>query len=126
MDKQFSLRKPCANCPFRNDNASIQLQPGRREEIIENLLSGEHQTFSCHKTVHRKDGRNYDEDGNYTPVDVAHCPGAIAVARKFGRDTVLVQVATRLGEIAQDHYDDAMACTIEPESLAIDPRKAHI
>jgi len=123
---QFDLRKPCANCPFRNDSKAIDLQPGRREQIIEDLLSGKQTTFHCHKTVYREDGRNHDEDGNYVPADVCQCPGAMAVARKFGRDTVMVQVATRLGAIPHDHYDDALPLTLEPEDLDLDPKKALI
>lgn len=126
MEKQFALTKPCANCPFRKDVATIDLMPGRKEEIVEGLLSGEHSTFHCHKTVYRTDGRNHDNEGNYHPVDVCQCPGAAAVARKFGRDTVMVQVATRLGALEPDHYDDALAETIDPEDLSIDRAKAKI
>jgi hypothetical protein len=44
----------------------------------------------------------------------------------FGRDTVMVQVASRLGFIGADHYDVALALTIGAEELNIDPRKARI
>jgi len=90
------------------------------------LLIGEYPTFHCHKTVYRKDGRNFDDDDNYRPVDVAHCAGAMAVCRKLGRDPVVVQVATRLKVISHDHYDDARRETIEPCDLLIDRRKAHL
>lgn len=126
MEKQFSVKKPCANCPFRKDGKAIDLQPGRREQIIEDLLSGKDSTFHCHKTVYRNDGRNHDEEGNYQPVDVSHCPGAVAVARKYGRDTVMVQVASRLGVIAPDHYDDALELTLEPEDLNVSSERAKI
>jgi len=126
MKNQFAVKKPCANCPFRNDDQAIPLQPGRREGIIEGLLSGEHETFPCHATVYRKDRRNHDEDDNYRPVDVSVCPGAAAVSRKFGRDLTIVQLATRLGMIPYDHYDGALAETLEPEDLAIDKVKARI
>lgn len=126
MNNQFALRKPCANCPFRNDDKAIALQPGRREGILEGLLSGAHETFSCHKTVFRDDGRNHDEDGRYRPVDVSVCPGAAAVARKFGRDLTIVQLATRLGLIENDHYDEAIALTLSPEHICIDRAKARI
>lgn len=126
MDKQFALKVPCANCPFRKDGKGIRLVPGRIEGIIEGLLSGEHMTFHCHHTVHRADGRNFDDDGNFTPNDICQCPGAAAVARKFGRDTVLVQVASRLGVIPATHYDEALPLTIEPSELNIDREKARI
>jgi hypothetical protein len=126
MDKQFSLRKPCPNCPFRNDDDAIYLEPGRREEIIERLLAGEDGSFPCHKTVYRKDGRNHDEEGQYKPVDICQCPGAAALSRKFGRDTVIVQIATRLGFIGPGHYDEANKLTIDPSDLKIDKSKARI
>jgi hypothetical protein len=123
MEKQFSLKKPCANCPFRNDDKAIELQDGRKEQIIEDLLSGVEPSFPCHSTVYRPDGRNFDDDDEYRPVDICHCPGAIAVARKFGRDTTLVQIATRLGAIAPDHYDEALSLTLEPSDLKVDRKK---
>lgn len=126
MDKQFSLRRPCANCPFRKDHQAIELAEGRREQIIEGLLNGEAMSFHCHKTVRRGNGVNFDADGNYAPKDVCHCPGAIAVARKFGRDAVSVQLAERLGLIPLDHYDLALEDTVGAEELLIDRVKARI
>jgi hypothetical protein len=126
VDKQFSLTKPCANCPFLNDASAIELKPGRREQIIEGLLSGKDQTFHCHKTAYRDDDRNHDDEGNYRPLDICHCPGAAAVARKFGRDTVMVQIATRLGAISPNHYDGATVLTIQPEELNLDRARAQI
>lgn len=117
-DKSFALTKPCANCPFRNDGQAIDLMPGRREQIIQDLLSGEAGTFHCHKTVYRSDNRNHDDEGNYRPVDVCHCPGAAAVTWKVGgRDMTMVQIAKRLRMIGVDHYDEALALTIEPGDL---------
>lgn len=113
VDNQFSLKKPCADCPFRNDGAAIELMPGRKEEILAGLLTGASQSFACHKTVHRDDGRNFDDEGNYAPVSVSQCPGAAAVARKLGRDTVMAQIAIRLGVIASDHFDKALSLTID-------------
>lgn len=126
MKNQFKLTKPCANCPFRNDESAIHLEPGRREEIIEGLLSGQDMTFHCHKTVYREDGRNFDEEGNYHPKDICQCPGAAAVARKYGRDTVMVQVAMRMGVIPENHYDSALDLTIDKDQLNVDPQKAKI
>lgn len=126
MKNQFALTKPCANCPFRKDAQAIDLMPGRREQIIEDLLSGTASTFHCHKTVYREDNRNQDDEGNFQPVDVAHCPGAAAVARKFGRDTTMVQVAGRLGVIPSDHYDQAIRNTLNVDDLEIDPQRARI
>jgi len=126
MKDQFALKKPCSNCPFRKDGNAIMLVSGRKEEIIEALLNGTAATFPCHKTVYRKDGRNHDDNGQYKPVDISHCPGAMAVCRKFGRDPQVVQVATRLGFIEEDHYTEAEAGTLSAESLLIDRQKAYI
>ncbi|KRW83706.1 hypothetical protein [Marinobacter sp. P4B1] len=120
-EKQFALRRPCANCPFRNDDQAIELMPGRREQIIQDLLTGAAGTFHCHRTVYRSDSRNHDEEGNYRPVDVCHCPGAAAMTQKVGgRDMTLVQIAKRLRMIGLDHYDDALPLTIEPDELDLD------
>lgn len=126
MEKQFSLKKPCANCPFRNDEQAIDLNVGRREQIIEDLLSGLATTFHCHKTVYRDDDRNFDENGDYQPNDICHCPGAIAVSKKYGRETTVVQVATRLGIIEFDHYDSALPLTLDVDDLDVDRNRARI
>lgn len=116
IKKQFSLKKPCADCPFRNDDQAINLRPGRREQIIKGLLSGD-TAFHCHKTVYRSDNRNFDDDGNYVPNDICQCPGAIAVVKKFNRQVVIAEVAVSLGVIKKDHYDEALSLTIDPHDL---------
>lgn len=124
--KSFALKKPCADCPFRNDDKAINLQEGRKEQILEDLLSGKNATFHCHKTVYRKGVDNFDEEGSYHPTDVAMCPGAMAVARKLGRDPQMIQVAERMGWIEPGHYDAAMEVTLEPSDLKIDPNRARL
>lgn len=126
VDKHFTLQKPCSNCPFRDDGQAVALNPGRREEIIERLLRGVDSNFPCHKTVYRSDGRNHDANGNYSPTDIKYCPGAIAVCRKLGRDTVAVQCAVRLGVIRDDHYAAAMKLTLDPDQLNIDRSRSRI
>lgn len=117
LKRQFALNKPCSQCPFRNDDQAIALDPGRRQEIIQSLLTGQAPTFHCHKTVYRSDNRNHDDDGNYRPIDVQHCPGAIAVVQKAGGQTTAVQLAERFGIIQTDHYEAANPLTLNPESL---------
>lgn len=107
MNNQFALRKPCANCPFRNDDKAIALQPGRREEILEGLLSGAHETFSCHKTVFRDDGRNHDEDGRYRPVDVSRRGGcrqniSVSIEPKLGYKKLFAAGSSPLNWLAAD------------------------
>ena len=124
IKKGFALKKPCADCPFRNDDKAISLRDGRREEIIEDLLSGKSSTFHCHKTVYRKGAKNFDDEGLYKPKDVAMCPGAMAVARKMGRDPQMIQVAERMGWIETGHYDVAISETLEPKDLKINKIRA--
>lgn len=126
IKRGFALKQVCSNCPFRKDANSIELEDGRREQIIEDLLSGKATTFHCHKTVYRKGAGNFDDDGNYQPKDVAMCPGAMAVARKAGRDPQMVQVAERMGWIEPDHYDKAMDETLDPSDLKIDRNNARL
>jgi hypothetical protein len=111
VKKQFSLTKPCPGCPFRADGEGIRgLQPGRRSQIIMDLVRGNHSTFHCHQSVYR---------GNKTAGtnDRHHCPGAIAVVRMMGSDTQAAQIATRLRVIPPDHYDDALLESMSPDDL---------
>lgn len=117
MEKQpFLIKKPCSNCPFRNDHKAIKLDEGRREHIIESLLLGAEQSFPCHKTVYHKNTEKLN----------SLCPGAAAVARKAGRDTVLIQVATRLGLIPTTFLDDSAPLTIDSKDLNIDLKRVHL
>jgi hypothetical protein len=100
VKKQFSLTKPCPGCPFRADGEGIRgLQPGRRSQIIMDLVRGNHSTFHCHQSA----GTN----------DRHHCPGAIAVVRMMQA----AQIATRLRVIPPDHYDDALLESMSPDDL---------
>lgn len=54
------------------------------------------------------------------------CPGAMAVARKLGRDPQMVQVAERMGWIEADHFDAAMEDTLNPSDLNIDRKRAKL
>lgn len=124
--KTFKLTRLCTNCPFRKDDKAIPLQPGRREGIIEDLLTNKTDHFPCHGTVHRKDGRNFDENERYVANDVQHCPGAVAVCSKYGREPQMVQIAKRLGVIPWDHYDQAMEESLGPEDVVVDREKCHL
>lgn len=119
VQQQFRLKKPCENCPFRNDENGIPLMPGRRESIIEDLLTNAASTFHCHKTV------DYSDETPKTNK-ACHCAGAAAVAQKFGRQTQAVQIASRLRIIPFEHYDEAMSVTIEPGDLNINRREANL
>ena len=111
VEKQFSLTRPCADCPFRADDQAIPLQPGRKDQIIGDLISQRVSTFHCHKSVYRKSGEGEDPNSRH------HCPGAIAVVRLMGADTQAAKIATRLQIIQPDRYDQAMKEVIDPSDL---------
>ena len=100
------LRKPCENCPFWLKDA-IELEPGRVEGIIETLLTDDHLTFQCHKTVHSARGGNWDAEGNYVPSgNEAMCAGAAAVLMKRGRPTVGMRIGFAIGAAKPNQWDD--------------------
>ena len=101
----FRVKKPCKNCPFTADKQnSIMLNKGRREGIIDGLMSGKDQTFVCHKTL----------DG-YRAV----CAGAVAVCKKRGKSPFIVQLAERMDIISEDHYSEALALSVDNFELGV-------
>lgn len=71
----FSLNKPCKNCPFRRDLASnfSWLGKERAEEIAESL---KRYVFPCHKTV------KHDDDGDRIQSNEVACYGALVLMKK--------------------------------------------
>jgi hypothetical protein len=102
----FKLRKPCSNCPFLKDGA-IELNPGRVEGIIEDLLVDDHSSFYCHKTVHNdKSGGEWDEEGEYHATGKeSMCAGAMIYLEKVGRPNVPM----RLGRAYRIYSPDVLA-----------------
>lgn len=87
----YSLKKPCANCPF-NKTGAIELMPGRVEGIIKDLLNGRATGFSCHKTVYKS------RSCARRPKDSQkQCAGSLILLEKMGRQTQLMQVMERIG-----------------------------
>lgn len=104
-EAQFSLKRPCKNCPFLKPELGKpynQLQEGRMIGIIEDVREG---TFHCHKTTdkHRNERK--------------HCAGAMAVGIKKHGSLLITSLAQAYGFIGEDYYDEAMNDTIEPEDL---------
>jgi hypothetical protein len=118
LDSFFALRRPCENCPFRKEGA-IDLQPGRLAGIVEGLLSGEHTTFHCHKTVHNERlGGEWDDEGNYQPSgQESMCAGAAIYLEKLGRPTVAMRLGVSYGiydpERSKPSYPDVIQPTSE-------------
>lgn len=98
-------KRPCSNCPFRCDGAAIELQPGRLEGIVKDLLADDMQTFVCHKTL-----------GSHR----ATCAGAVAVMAKLGRIPVIARLALRVGVIDREDIDASASLVIDPSILQID------
>jgi len=51
VDKLFSLKQPCSQCPFLKEGG-VQLCEGRIEEIVADI--NEDKPFFCHKTTEKK------------------------------------------------------------------------
>lgn len=75
-------KRPCANCPFRCDDAAIQLENGRLKSIVSDLLQDDMRTFVCHKTL---------------GAQRQTCAGAVAAMAKLGRLPVIARLGLRLG-----------------------------
>lgn len=105
-------KRPCANCPFRSDDAAIELRPGRVEGIVQDLIESDFRTFSCHKSL-----------GGERMM----CAGAVAVMAKLGRMPVIARLGLVTGVITQADVEASMALVIDPATLNIDmdqkPRK---
>jgi hypothetical protein len=107
MKKPTLLKKACDNCPFRKEGA-IELNPGRLESIVSDLLSSDHNTFLCHKTVHSKHGGTWTEHGQYQHSgNESPCYGAMAYLTKCDRPNVQTRIAHATGmldikELRQD------------------------
>lgn len=92
-------KRPCSNCPFRSDDAAIELNPDRLPSIVRGLLQDDHQTFICHKTLDR---------------ERMTCAGAVAVMSKLGRLPVIARLGLLYGVISEDDI-------VASEKLVIDP-----
>lgn len=110
----FLLKRPCGNCPFLKEGA-IGLAPGRLAGIIAELLRDDHQSFYCHKTVHRHDGGETDEEGRYHPSgNESMCAGAMIYLHKARRPTVLMRVGLHLQLYAVDDLEACFDLVIDP------------
>ena len=88
--KPYTLKEPCANCPFRSD-VKFHLAPGRAQEIAD--ASYEQSNFHCHKTV------AYDgEDGEGRVASKTRvCAGFLVTMEKEGRANQPTRIAERIG-----------------------------
>lgn len=97
-------KRPCANCPFRNDGKGIELNPGRLQDIVSGLLKDDHGTFVCHKSLDK---------------ERMTCAGAVGLLSKLGRLPVIARLGLACGVITKDDIDASAAMVIEPEALSM-------
>ena len=97
-------KRPCSNCPFRCDDAAIELRHGRLESIVAGLLRDDMQTFVCHKTL---------------GAQRMTCAGAVAVMAKLGRLPVIARLGLVHGIITRADIEASKRLVIEPEELEI-------
>lgn len=77
----FSMTKPCDNCPFRI-KGGIRIHPERVKEIA----TGDH-TFECHKSAHAE----------HKPKHGLHCAGFLIFRERTNTSTNAMRMAERLG-----------------------------
>ena len=85
------------------------LNKGRRERIINDLVTGKEQTFICHKTIYGEDS----ESGR------AVCAGAIAVCKQRVKTPTIIQIAERMGVIDSHWYDKAIELSCDNFELGV-------
>lgn len=88
--KPYTLKAPCANCPFRSD-IKFPLEYERAQEIKD--ATYEDANFHCHKTV------NYDDEAGEGRVDgrTRVCAGYLITMEKEGRANQPTRIAERIG-----------------------------
>lgn len=97
-------KRPCANCPFRSDGEGIQLNPGRLEGIVSDLLGDDHASFVCHKTLDK---------------ERMTCAGAVAVMSRLGRLPLIARLGLVYGVITTADIAASAEMVIDPSSLEL-------
>lgn len=110
----LAMKMPCENCPFRREG-SINLRSGRLESIIDDLVSNDHKNFYCHKSVHGKNGGQWDDEQNYTESgNELFCAGAAAYLMKIDRPSIAMRYAFVTGLVSPVRYKDLADQVIDP------------
>lgn len=93
----FRLKRPCGGCPFTA--GGVELEQGRLEGIVADLLADDHQIFHCHETVYNdRLGGTFDDEGGYAPSHrESFCAGAMAVLEKLGQPSVAQRLGAAVG-----------------------------
>jgi len=88
----FTLTRPCNNCPFRK-TPIFYLGTDKRKEIAAGLQD-DTTTFPCHKTVYG-DRRQAQQ-----------CAGAMILLEKSGSRNIAMRLAMRIGQYRPDQLRD--------------------
>lgn len=89
---KYTLRRPCAKCPFRTD-VHPYLTRGRAIEIARGLMRGD---FACHSTLDYSDDENGDCEGKDTDK-TQHCAGALIMLEHMEQPHQMMRICERLG-----------------------------
>lgn len=102
----YTLRRPCPNCPFRTDIVQPRLSPAHASKVkaMVRAIMNDDMTFACHKT------NCVDEQGEALDTEeVQFCAGAMILLEKSGRSHAMLGEAARQGE-----YDASLLDTNAP------------
>lgn len=92
---KFNLKKPCSNCPFRNDKPKLKgwLGAERAGSIYDSIIEGA--VFPCHKT---NDNESQPENGFVHQEKHQFCAGALILLEKTGdaSKSNMIRMAERL------------------------------
>ena len=103
----YSLIRPCAKCPFRNDIPPF-LREDRVWEIADSLVNAE---FPCHETVDYDDEQWYNDDEEkggsfFIPTgDEKHCAGALILLEKLEQPSQMMRICERFGSYDRNKLD---------------------
>ncbi len=119
----YTMTKPCPECPFRRGAGAVRLMSGRVDEIAGLMLNPQGGEFPCHKTtvVDEDD----DESGRCSTPDSQHCAGALIFAEKNDNHTGMMKIAGRLGmydpsKLDQASFDEVFDDIDEMRATALD------
>lgn len=118
--RTFRLKKPCPNCPFRNDDHAIHLSPGRIEEIAHDITRGDGQVFYCHKTLsgQRNEELMDTDEAYYEPGERdSVCAGSLIFQMKAGRVPIGLRLMLSGGEYDVAALESQFPNIIEPEDV---------
>ena len=90
---EWGVLTPCSNCPFLDDGKAVHLNPGRVDEIKEDLLNDGN--FVCHKTAYNLDINMEPSELNQTPK---MCAGAYLYLKKLNKPNQIMRVAKAFGK----------------------------